>query len=46
MSDCVDFDGFRVVTLELPDEGEAGSGEVGRGVARRRGATHSAPLQD
>jgi hypothetical protein len=28
-SDCVGFDGFRVVVLELPDEGEAGSGPRG-----------------
>ena len=29
-SDCVGFDGFRVVVIELTDEGEAGSGLRGR----------------
>jgi hypothetical protein len=28
-SDCVAFDGFRVIVRELPDEGEAGSGKRG-----------------
>ena len=28
-SDCVGFDGFRVVVIELPDEGGAGSGRRG-----------------
>ena len=28
-SDCVGFDGFRAVVLELPEEGEAGSGRGG-----------------
>ena len=28
-SDCVGFDGFRVVVIELPEEGEAGSGRRG-----------------
>ena len=28
-SDCVGFDGFRVVVIELPDEGEAVWGDVG-----------------
>ena len=28
-SDCVGFGGFRAVVLEMPDEGEAGSGRAG-----------------
>jgi hypothetical protein len=28
-SDCVGFDGFRAVVLELPEEGEAGTGRGG-----------------
>ena len=28
-SDCLGFEGFRVVVVELPDEGEAGSGQRG-----------------
>ena len=33
-SDCVGFDGFRVVVIELPDEGEAGSGRRGHSCFR------------